>query len=97
MKLFRRNQTREAIRFSKEGGQSLQPFIKTLVFCGGRGDFFKHPQRAARLFDQNTARLITTIRKFGINTIHVHLVGTDKQHVDLTGKPLERAMRACDG
>jgi len=96
MKLFRRSQTREAIHYAIDGGQALQPFIKTSVFCGGCGNFFKYPQRAARLFDQDYKRLVETIKSFGINSVHVHLEGQDKQHVDVVGKPLERAMRACD-
>lgn len=89
---FEERQIKEAIGHAKAGGQALH-------IIGGRFAYlrkdtptcFKGRQKIAHLFDQDRSRLQKTARRFGVRVVKVERAGTAKQHVDLCGKPLERA------
>lgn len=53
---------------------------------------FKGRRQIAHLFDQDKARLVRTAKRFGVRVILVEREGTHQQHIDLCGKPLERAL-----
>lgn len=93
MKRFEERQIKEAYEHAKQGGQALH-------MMGGRYAYlrpdtpscFKGRREIAHLFDQSVGRLTATARKLGVRVIKVERLGTHAQHIDLCGKPLERAI-----
>ena len=79
-----------AYAHSKEGGQSLH--LHTL--SAGHPLFKRYPV-IAHLLDQDKERLIATAKSLGVRVIKIEHEGTIKQHIDLCGKPLERAKLKC--
>jgi hypothetical protein len=53
---------------------------------------FKQTKSFAHLFDQDTQRLQTVARWLGVRKVVVSKQNTYQQHVDLCGRPLERAL-----
>ena len=49
------------------------------------------------LIDNDRERLETTARRLGVRVIKVSRPGRNGQHIDLCGRPLERAMEECKG
>lgn len=94
MKLFQEKQLYEAYEFAAAGGQALHFFSDPGTYLGAPG-VFKASRVAAHLFDRDTERLITTARKLGVRVIKIGRKGTPKQHVDLCGRPLQRARMVC--
>lgn len=93
MKTFEERQIREAYAHAQEGGQALHLMAGRYAYL--REDTpscFKGRRQIAHLFDQDRERLIRTARRFGVRVILVEREGTHQQHIDLCGKPLERAM-----
>lgn len=107
MKLFGAMEIQEAYDWSRAGGQALHVWYP----CRGVASLFWDASRApgcfvreakagrawAHLFDQDHERLIETARRLGVNVILVSNEGTHKQHVDLCGRPLERAVAEALG
>lgn len=91
MKKFEMKQVRDAYLFSDEGGQALH--MHTLN--KGHKLFERYPV-IAHLMDMNKNRLISTARRLGVRVIKVEREGAQGQHIDLCGKPLERAIRLCE-
>lgn len=71
---------------------------------GGGQALFLHPWGApsrvkcfdgvpwiGKLFDRDRARLVATARRLGVRVVKVDRDGQASQHVDLVGRPLERA------
>ncbi len=89
MKTFTMRQIIEAVLYSKEGGQALHlhHFITPSAPACFKRDV-KNGSNIAHLFDMNTERLKKTARKLGVRVIKIDREGTDKQHIDLCGKPL---------
>lgn len=90
MKIFLQREIREAYAFAAEGGQALH-------VCDSRGlvgpdapQCFKATTQFAHLFDQDYQRLIATARRLGVRVVVPQHCGTNRQHVDLCGKPLTR-------
>jgi hypothetical protein len=86
LKLFQMKQIREAIQYSSDGGQALH--IHTIN--AGHRLFKKYPV-IGHLFDQDTKRLIYLAGRLGVNVIKIEYEGNPRQHIDLCGKPFERA------
>src|SRR5688572_17704211 len=86
MKRFEMMQQREAVSHSLRGGQALHVH----TFNAGHPLFKRYPV-IAHLFDQDKSRLIATARKLGVRVIKVEYEGESAQHIDLCGKPFERA------
>ena len=95
MKIFEARDLELAKEYALNGGQALHlhKFIgnrafapKCFVRAVDRGEFIAH------LFDQNEARLVATVRRLGVQVIKLERRGTDRQHVDLCGQPLQRAI-----
>ncbi len=107
MKLFTAMQIREAIAFAKAGGQALhvwQPMAGVNHFFWDESaapECFRKAARSgkpfAHLFDQDVERLRDTARTLGVNVIKVDRPGEDRQHVDLCGRPLDRAIALVGG
>jgi hypothetical protein len=93
MRVFRQHQLREALGYSSTGGQSLH--LHRLAGPGAPACFRRDLAAGgeiAHLFDQDTDRLTATARRLGVRVVVVERPGTDKQHVDLCGAPLRRAL-----
>lgn len=97
MKLFSMMQLNEAVEHAKQGGQALH--IHTIVFnhspacfrnAVARGEYIAH------LFDLDRDRLIKTARRLGVRVVYVDRDGEEGQHIDLCGKPLQRAMKVVE-
>lgn len=93
MKLFQERELREAYDHAMQGGMSLHLIGGQYAYL--RKDTpscFKGRRQIAHLFDQNAARLAKYARGIGVRVIRIEHPGTHRQHLDLCGKPLERAM-----
>jgi hypothetical protein len=65
--------------------------------CAGGGEpaLYLASHDAGRLYDLDTARLVSTARRLGAGQPVVHHLDTPAQHVRLEGLPLLRALREC--
>jgi hypothetical protein len=98
MKRFTRRQIQGAVDHALEGGQALH--LHRII-----GDRRKAPrcfvatidrgEEIAHLFDQDRGRLVATVRRLGVRVVRVEHEGTTRQHVDLMGLPLQRALSMC--
>ena len=98
MKLFAEHQIHEALKHAAAGGQALHVFSP--IWAGPRKPIplpFKRTSVWAHLLDQDKQRLVETARKLGVKIIVVECEGRLSQHVDLCGRPLQRATRQCQG
>lgn len=100
MKMFRENQLSEAKAYAAAGEQALHlhriianraKAPRCFVTAVDRGEWIAH------LFDADEARLIATARRLGVRIVVVERRGTPRQHIDLCGKPLGKAIAMCDG
>lgn len=96
MKVFGCRQVREAIVYAADGGQALHVHTLHRAVAGAPA-CFRRSRQAAHLFDRDADRLRRTVRRLGVRVILVEREGTDRQHVDLCGRPLERALAECGG
>lgn len=94
MKVFACLEIDEALAHAAAGGQSLHlhrvipdraKAPRCFVQAVDRGEDIAH------LFDLDRARLVRTARELGVKVVYVDRDGTDRQHVDLVGKPLRKA------
>ena len=95
MKEFEMMKVLDAIAWSAAGGQALH----LMNHSGGLYSYrervpecFKRTKTFGHLFDQDEERLEATARRLGVRRVVVAKRGTKRQHVDLCGRPLERAM-----
>jgi hypothetical protein len=95
MRLFEEREIREAVAYAADGGQALHLFGGAGAYPNAPAPFKKHKD-AAHLFDQDKARLILTSKRLGVNVIRVSREGEAYQHVDLCGRPLDRAKAQCE-
>lgn len=94
MKLFQQRELKEARAHAMEGGQALHVH----TFNQGGHRLFKRYDEIAHLFDQDMERLRKTAWELGVRFVKVEKIGTESQHVDLCGKPFEKAkQRAYEG
>lgn len=82
---------RAPIHEAANGGQGLllHVAIKGIPAPG----CFKRSKAWGKLYDQDVKRLVQTAAGLGVKRIVVHHNGTPKQHVDLCGGPLLKALR----
>jgi len=94
MKIFQQRDLQAAYAHAGAGGQALH--LMDGSFAHLRRDTpncFKGRRQIAHLFDQDRERLVRTARKYGVRVIRVERDGDPlRQHIDLCGRPLERAM-----
>ncbi len=84
----------EAIAHAAEGGQGLHVWHGAGEWAravGGPACFMRN-DLAAHLFDRDANRLQETARRLGVRRIFIDKAGTDRQHIDLCGRPLARAI-----
>jgi hypothetical protein len=87
VKRFEQRELREAIAYAKEGGQALHVHRMNM---NGHRLFSRYPE-IAHLLDQDLSRLVATARSLGVRVIKVEKRQTESQHIDLCGKPFEKA------
>lgn len=95
MKLFQERELLAAYEYARAGGQALH-FFNAGAYPNAPKCFKKHKE-AAHLIDYDKYRLIRTARSFGVREIRVGRLGKQGQHIDLCGKPLEKAKELCNG
>lgn len=94
MMRFSQNELKAAVQFAASGGQALH--CHRILRRGAPSCFIsaiKSGQEIAHLFDQDVDRLVATARELGVRVVVVEKRGTSKQHVDLCGKPLQKALQ----
>jgi hypothetical protein len=102
MKVFQMRELKEAVEYAKQGGQALHVWNPSVlgppeeIFPHAPKVFLRNKSQWAHLFDQDLGRLKKICRKLGVNKMKPERVGTDKQHIDLCGKPLERAIKMAE-
>lgn len=97
MKIFQQREIREAYAHAAAGGQALHVFSGAFAYMQARTpNCFKGRRQIAHLFDQDHARLIATAQRLGVRVILVEHPGTYRQHIDLCGRPLDRAIEQAN-
>lgn len=91
MKEFTMWELDRAKKCAADGDQALH--IHTLN--SGKARIFRKYPVIAHLIDLDKDRLIATVRRLGVRVIKVEREGEPLQHIDLCGKPLERARAMC--
>ncbi len=97
MRVFQQREIKEAEAHAAEGGQALHLMSGRFAYL--RDDTpscFKGREQIAHLFDQDVARLAATARRLGVRVVLIERRGQEGQHVDLCGRPLERALAECE-
>lgn len=92
MKIFLQREIREAYAHAAAGGQALHVCNSVGLVTTAAPAVFRRSSRFAHLFDQDYERLMATAKLLGVRVILPQDCGTHRQHVDLCGKPLLRAI-----
>ena len=100
MKLFQSKELLEAYKHVAEGGQALHVWGGEAVENWKKIEkrmpkVFRDAKEWGHLMDLDKERLIATAKRLGVNVIVVAQEGRRSQHIDLCGKPLERAKEEC--
>lgn len=99
MKVFNCLKIDEALAHAAAGGQALhlhriipdrQRAPRCFVQAVDRGEDIAH------LFDLDRDRLVATARRLGVRVVHIDRDGTDRQHIDLCGGPLKKAVALAE-
>lgn len=94
MKLFQWKEVREARAHSLKGGQAVHLNPDWMPnFFPNAPLVFKRKRNWVHLMDQDEHRLIATAQRLGVRVIKVSEKGLPDQHIDLCGKPAERAVQ----
>lgn len=96
MKRFAMMEIDAAVAFANAGGQALHVCDSKLLGLHLRKDAprcFRESDQFAHLFDLDVMRLTKTARWLGVRKIYVHHRGTERQHIDIVGGPLVKALK----
>lgn len=97
MRRFESRKIRAAYAFVEQGGQALHVWKPPKGgWPGAPACFMKSRRQWGHLLDNDKARLIATARRLGVRVIKVAQEGRRGQHIDLCGRPLERAIKECE-
>lgn len=91
MRHFAMMEIHDAIKYAQAGGQALH-----LHTINASRPLFKRYPVIAHLFDKDRDRLTATVKRLGVRVVRVERPDTDRQHVDLCGRPLEKAKAECE-
>lgn len=94
-KLFGETDIFEAYKFAETGGVALHVFGGAAAYPGAPA-CFKRCSEAGHLFDRDIKRVKELAAIFGVCNVKVSHKGSSKQHVDLCGKPLKKAVEMCE-
>ena len=101
MKLYAQREVAAARDYAAAGGQALHLLSGAIADAIGEvrriPQCFRGRRELAHLFDQDRQRLEQTARRLGVRVIKVESPGTPSQHIDLCGRPLERAKALAQG
>jgi hypothetical protein len=92
MTAFAMGKLREAYAHADAGGQALHLMEHSGGLYPNAPTCFRRTRRFAHLIDNNRERLVATARRLGVRRIVVSRDGKRGQHIDLCGRPLERAI-----
>lgn len=92
---------RDAVAHAAEGGQALHTFqwVETSRAPGCFNRDIRAGKQIAHLIDHDLERLKKTARRLGVRVIAVDMDRRHRgeaQHIDLCGKPLEKAIAMCE-
>lgn len=93
MKRFDTFELREAVEHCRQGGQAIHmmpPHNTSGAPKCFQGRTFAH------LIDHDEERLVATAKRLGVRIRKVERRGHVWQHIDLVGKPLERALEEAN-
>ena len=93
MKAFSARELWEAIEHAVQGNQALH--LHSILTADAPSCFVAAVNRGepiAHLFDQKVERLTATARRLGVRVIVIEHQNTDRQHIDLCGAPLRKAI-----
>jgi hypothetical protein len=93
VKVFQARDLKDAIAYAAAGGQALH--LHRILGLRPPACFRRDVEQGrdiAHFFDQDKERLVATVRRLGVRVVRVEREGTDKQHVDLCGAPLRKAI-----
>ena len=93
-KYFEVQRIRQAIKHADNGGQALLVPEYECHWPNAPKCFQGH--RYGYLFDRDVRRLKATASTLGVRVIKVDKPGQPGQHVNLCGKPLQRAIKESD-
>lgn len=80
------------VRGAMERDSTVDPVLVVIPHKAHAGPrCFSKYDEYGYLMDRDEARLVLTARRLGVCSIKVEKRGTPMQHVDLCGRPLERA------
>lgn len=85
-RFFRFGEIHEAEEWARNGGLAVHD----------TGFPFRHYKLTAHLFAASTRQLVEGVRIVGANPKWLQYPGTKREHFDLMGVPLDRAVRLCD-
>lgn len=92
-------QLAEAEAFAAGGGQALHLHNVIVDRSKAPSCFVRAVDRGediAHLFDQDHERLVATAKKLGVRVIQIEYMGQPRQHIDLCGGPLKKALALCE-
>lgn len=92
MKIFLEREIRAAYAHAAAGGQAIHVCETRRYVASSAPACFRRSAQFAHFFDQNHERLLETVRRLGVRVVVVEHAGTPRQHVDLCGRPLARAI-----
>lgn len=97
MRIYQQREVVQAMEYAAEGGQALHLMSGSYAYLRkDTPNCFKGRSVIAHLFDRDKERLMSTARKLGVKVIKVEREGEQGQHIDLCGRPLERAKAMAD-
>ena len=97
MKQFESKDIPKAHDYVAQGGQVLHVWKPPKHgWQGAPACFMRSRKIWGHLLDADKDRLIATARRLGVRVIKVAQEGRRGQHVDLCGKPLQRAIAECE-
>lgn len=96
MKVFQQREIREAYAYAAAGGIALHVCSSRGLVSDAAPGCFQRSEQFAHMFDQNYERLIALAKTFGVRVIRPQHCGTYRQHIDLCGKPLEKAIKQAN-
>jgi hypothetical protein len=99
MKIFQQIEIPEAVAYAMEGGQALHLHRIIANKAKAPSCFIRAVNKGeniAHLFDQDVERLRKTALALGVRVILIEREGCPKQHIDLCGAPLKKAIKLCE-
>jgi len=94
VKVFDSAHLRDGLAFVAAGAQALH--VWRVAWAGTKPRCFVDGRLWGHLMDRDEARLVRTARRLGVCKIKVDRLGKRGQHIDLCGRPLERAIEEAE-